>query len=346
MLRIAALSLLLLPATAGAQTVLERTVAEGRRLQVEERRVSDLVVAMAARGARVGNAERSEVVRVYTQETRTAQPEVLFRHYEQSLRDKRHPQAEPAPERTSLHGRDVLVAGLEMGPSPAGSFAISEDDKNALRFDRVVHVLLPEQRVAERRDSWTVDSETIGRALFGDSIAAASYDCGARVSLRSVSRQDGREVAVLRVRPLTIRLLRSEHLPELDAQLSGEITWSVTDGELLSAELEGPIRYVVHSDQGQAEAEGSYRWSYSAEILEAGGSAGGGGDAARERGDPPPQGTQALVCRLEASHVYAINEIVRCIQCGNELDAEKRCAEGHPWAFQYCPRDGAALDPR
>ena len=52
-----------------------------------------------------------------------------------------------------------------------------------------------------------------------------------------------------------------------------------------------------------------------------------------------------LACELNDEHRFKINHFGRCTLCGDALDAEKKCPRGDPWAYQYCPFDGSALNP-
>lgn len=330
------------PAVAQPWT-LERKLTPGARARVEEVTRTEATIRFQARTAAVGDAQVETFERRYVEEVRSAQPETLHRQYEHATRAKHHPKAEPNPERTSVHGRGVIVSGLDQRPD--GPFQLSKDDREAIRFDRLAAALLPERPV-ERGDKWVVPGEALVRALWGQVFAPANTDCQARVELKSMRTVGGRTQATLRVRA-SIRTERSETLPEISTQLTGELCWDVEAGALVEGRLEGPVSYGGFGDhagrRAEWRAEGTVTWTYRAELLE---SAAPASEADRRTGLPPPPGTRALVCEANALHRYPLTEFVRCTLCGAELDLTRRtCPEKHPWPLQYCPRDGAPLKP-
>jgi hypothetical protein len=338
-----ALTLLLaLPAAAQQGPVeLVRRLVPGARAKVVETSRIELKAFYQARGAAVGDTEVSAVERRYTEEVRTAQPELLHRSYELSQRVKHRLQATPpAPERTSLHGRALLVAGLELKPD--GPFEVSKDDGEALRLDRLAAALLPAAKVA-RGESWTVGPEPLVQALFGPYVVPSTTESAAKVALKQVKAKGGLTRATLEAR-LSIHVPKSDTTPEVTIQLAGEVVWGVEPGRALEARLEGTVAYVVDTSEGRLRAEGPLSWSLQAEPIEGRAPA---TEAQRATGLPPPPGAQALVCRQHPEHAYPLGELVRCMQCGGELEAStRRCPKGHPWPLQYCPRDGAPLDAR
>lgn len=335
---------LALAAPAAAQPwTIERKLVPGARARVDEVTRTEYSIRYQARGAAVGDAQVETFERRYVEEVRAVQPEALHRAYEHSTRAKHHPKAAPNPERTSLHGRGVIVSGLEQRPD--GPFEISKDDREAARYDRLAAALLP-GRPVDRSDKWVVPGEALVRALWGQLFAPTNTECQARVDVKSVRTVGGQTHATLRVRA-AIRTERSDTLPEISLQLTGELRWAVEAGVLLEGRLEGPVSYggFGEEDGRRAEwrAEGTTAWSYRAEPLEA---AAATTEADRRTGLPPPPGARALVCERHPEHRFSLDEIVRCIQCGAELDLTRRtCPDKHPWPLQYCPRDGAPLKP-
>jgi hypothetical protein len=342
--RLLASLLLLSPALGGDVVTLERKLVTGARARVQERWRAEVQSLYRGKGAAVGDSEVTEVVRRYLEEVRTAQPEGLWREFELSTRAKAKRGAPlPEGERTSLHGRAVLVSGLEVKPD--GPFELSQEDGEALRFDRLAAALLPPGKQAERGKEWTTPAAAIGRALFGELVPEANLQgSGARVELKAVRKEGKREVAQLRVKALLLRMARSDSLPGLELSLKGELSWDLEAGRLAAGALEGSLVYTVSDakEDAQAQAQGSVSWSLQAEPLEARPVA---SDDARARGDPPPPGTQGMVCRKDAAHVYGVPELRCCILCGKELNSDRVCAE-HGWSLRFCPRDGAPLDPR
>ncbi len=340
----AGLLALALAAPASAQPwTLERKLVPGARARVDEVTRTEYSSRYQARGAAVGDAQVETFERRYVEEVRAAQPEALHRAYEHSTRAKHHPKAAPNPERTSLHGRGVIVSGLEQRPD--GPFELSKDDREAARLDRLAAALLPPHPV-DKGDKWVVPGEALVGALWGQVFAPANTDCQGRVELRSVRSVDGQTQATLRVRA-TIRTARTDTLPEVTLQLTGELRWAVEAGALLEGRLEGPVSYGGFGEQdgrrAEWRAEGTMAWSYRAEPLEP---AAAVSEADRRTGLPPPAGTRALVCERDPAHRFSLAEFVRCIQCGAELDLTRRtCPEKHSWPLQYCPRDGAPLKP-
>lgn len=342
-----ALLLLAVPAAAQqGQVELVRRLAPGARARVVETSRVELKAHYQARGAAVGETEVSTVERRYTEEVRTAQPELLHRAYELSQRTKHRLQATPpAPERTSLHGRALLVSGLELKPD--GPFELSKEDREALRLDRLAAALLPAApgKVA-KGESWTVGPEPLVQALFGPYVVPSSTESSARVELKQVKAQAGLTRATLKAR-LSIHVPKSDTIPEVTIQLQGEVVWGVEPGRALEARLEGTIGYVIDTGdeaRGRLRAEGPMVWSLQAEPIEGRAAP---SDAQRATGLPPPPGTQALVCKQDPAHRFSLAELLRCIQCGAELEATtRRCPKGHPWPLQFCPRDGAPLEPQ
>lgn len=348
-MRLALLALALLAAATPAAAQpwrLERRFAPGTRVRVDEvTRTEHRGRYQQAGAAATGEAEVQLWERRYVEEVRSAQPEVLHRAYEASTRAKHHPQAAPNPERTSLHGKGVLVSGLELRPE-APTFEVSKDDREGVRFDRLAAAMLPAQPVG-RGDKWVIPGEALTRALWGEYLTPAGPDCQARVELKQVKEEKGKTHATVRVRAL-VRTTRTDTLPDVSLQLTGDLKWCVEDGLLLEGRLEGPVAYgaFFEKDGQRAEwrAEGTTTWTYRAEVLEARAAV---TDADRRTGLPPPPGTTALVCEHDATHRYELAELVRCIQCGKALDATtRRCPDKHPWPLQYCPRDGAPLKPQ
>src|SRR5690606_16614334 len=120
-------------------------------------------------GAKVGDVKTTEVLRVYTEEVRRAEPELLVRTFERSTRSEHHPQAAADPVNTSLHGRRLLVAGLERRPDEP--FELSKDDRDLLRLERLAAAMLPTKGVAALKERWTVPAAAMGEALFGSFVA-------------------------------------------------------------------------------------------------------------------------------------------------------------------------------
>jgi hypothetical protein len=337
-------ALLALAAPAAAQPwTLQRRVTPGSRARVEETTRTEYRARYQARGANVGDATLELWERRYVEEARAAQPETLHRAFELSQRDKRHPQAAPNPTQTSMHGRGVIVAGLEQRPD--GPFELSKDDREATRFDRLAAAFLPERPIANARDRWDVAGSTLVRAVFGQYLNPAPESTG-RAEVKSVRATGGKTHITLRVRGL-LKTVRTDTLPEVSISLTGELRWCVEDGALLEGRLEGPVSYgMIGEEDGRRTewtAEGTTTWTYRGEVLE---SRAPVSDAERRTGAPPPPGTRALVCEQHAEHRFDLGEFIRCIQCGAELDlTTRRCPQQHPWPLQYCPRDGAPLKP-
>lgn len=329
----------LVVAPAAAQTTLEAKPAVGARKEVVETTSSVLERQWKAKHAKVGDAEAVDLERRYTEEVKSAQPEVLLREYGVSTRAKHHPQEAPDPVRTSLHGRRVRVVGL--GLQPEETFEISKEDREALRLDRLPAALLPPQRVAKKRDAWDVSGEAVVGALFGPAVQPTP-ECGAKVTFRALKKSDGREVASLRAK-VRLSIARRDNFPGVEATLQGDFEWAVAEGTLLAASFEGPLEYVLGvGEDGELSASGTLRFSYAAQLLEAGVAPGA---ADRRRGDPPPPGTRALICKLDPSHRYELAPLTRCMSCGKPLDKDRRCPEGDGWPLWFCPRDGAPLEP-
>lgn len=326
---------------AGEPVPLARKLEVGARVRVDERARTETQVLVRGKGASVGESEVSELTRRYLEEVRTARPEGLWREFELSTRAKARRGAPlPEPERTSLHGRAVVLSGLEMKPD--GAFEISKEDREALRLDRLALALLPPGGSAEKGGEWTVPAAALGRALFGDWVPEANLQgSGARVELKALKRESKRDVARLRVKALRLQLAKTDALPGLTLTLEGELGFDLQAGCLVSASLEGPLEYVVGGNDAEATAQGSLAWSYRAEVLERRAPS---SDEARAQGDPPPPGTQRLVCKKEATHVYPVPDVKCCVMCGKELNRDKVCPE-HGWPLRFCPRDGAPLRP-
>src|SRR5688572_3716454 len=109
------LALLALATPAAAQPwKLERNLAPGTRLRVDEATRTETKLRYTQAGAAaVGDQQVEAWERRYVEEIRSAQPEVLHRSYEVSMRAKHRLQADAPPTQTSVHGRGVIIAGLE-----------------------------------------------------------------------------------------------------------------------------------------------------------------------------------------------------------------------------------------
>lgn len=337
------LSLPALPALAGDAVPLQRKLVVGSRARVQERTRSELQTLIKTRGAAVGEAEVTEVARRYVEEVRSARPDLLWREYELSTRAKARrggPLPDP-PERTSLHGRATLVSGLEQKPD--GPFQLSNEDREALRLDRLAAALLPPAGQAEKGAEWTVPAAALGKALFGELVPEANLQgSGARVKLEAVKRDGKREVAQLRVKALVLKMARTDALPGVEVTVKGEVSWDLADGRLVGAALEGPLKWEAGNEEGaSATAEGTMSWSYQAEVLEPRAAQ---TDEARARGDPPPPGTRRMVCKKERLHAYELKDVRCCLMCGAELSADRVCKE-HGWPLRHCPVDGSILVP-
>lgn len=329
------------PTRAADEVTLERRLTPGARFEVEEQRTTQLEMLWKGRRARVGDAEVTEVHQAYTEEVRRPQPELLVRSYELSTRAKHPPRAKAEAVRTSVHGRRVLVSGLSQQPD--GGFELSKEDRELLRLDRLAEAMLPPEGTVAVRDRWTIPAEAMGEALFGPHVPRSNLSGEARVDLKAVKRGDGPARAILRVR-LTLKVDRTVKFPGIDLAFKGEVHWDVVAGRMVGAELGGPVSYVLGDPQknGQLQAEGTASWTYRAEEV---GARTPPSALERALGTPPPPGSSVMRCTANHDHAFPVGKLVHCMQCGKALDADRRCPDGHPWPLQYCPLDGAPLEP-
>jgi hypothetical protein len=341
-------SLCVLLALAGSSAAadsysLERKLAKGSKLKVEERRTGVAQLIWQTRNAKVGGAEETITFHRYIEEVRTKQPLVLWREYDESTRSKHKPKETPRPIKTSLHKQRVLVYGQQLHPD--GQFKIAKADAEAMRFDRLPDALLPSRRLVKVRESWTIPSGRLVKALLPPSVAATSRRSTAKVTLKSVKKVKGVQIATLKVKIAVIVELTST-FPGIDMALKGDMKWNLDDGACVEANLSGAVKVVMNSQEegnpGTVTSEGSVTWAFKAEILEARGAHDQG---ARTAGDPPPPGTVGLQCELDPKHVIQLKWHVRCTLCGKPLDKDRACPGGDPFVYQYCPHDGAPLHP-
>lgn len=341
---LAAAGLLTSPALADSGPfTIERKLEEGARKKVAEQRSSQLNIKWKGGNHAASGAEVSGLKQKYLQEVRKKQPEILVRDYDHSTRTKHKPKAPPNPERTSLHGRRVLVVGL--GLRPDGPFKVSKRDQESLRFDRLAEAMVPPQRVVAKGESWKISSKALASAMFANYIAAANRRCSAKVTLRKVAKVKGVQIATLKVR-IRIKLDATESFPEINMNLKGEVKWALKEGSMAEARLEGPVNYAHRNTQagkqGTWSAKGTFRWTYKAEFLAPRAKR---NKLSRKQGAPPPPGTQRLVCSLNPKHRVEIKHYPCCLLCGKKLDKDFKCPKDHPWVWQYCPHDGAPLEP-
>ena len=342
---------LLWAGTVGAEElVFDANRRPGQRLRVETRAESELTQRLAGRDAAghkgsAGAVEVSVTEAVFVEEVLAAKPLRVGRTYELSTRAKHRGGDDPAPERTSLHGRTIRVEGLELTAVEPGA-QIAQADREALRFDRLAAAMLPPAGVAARGDAWRVGEEAIGRALWGAAVPVSNLDgSGAKVKLKRVNTRDGRRVAELRVSALRVALTRTEAAPGLTLDLEGELSWDLDEGVLLAGRLEGQLEFsLLHrgDDGGQLEATaaGSVRWRWAAAVIESRGDA----DSTSQAGDPPPPGTLRLVCERDALHRVELGQWRHCVRCGAALRPGAGCEE-HGWLLQRCPHDGSPFRP-
>ncbi|MCA8923561.1 MAG: hypothetical protein KDD82_17220 [Planctomycetes bacterium] len=253
-----------------AQIVLAHEPRVGTRFEVEERRETTVKILWKARARGSGEAEFSSSDTKYVEEVLGVGPLRLRRDYERSLRAK-HPVGKPdEPARTSQHGRVVLVEGLEKKVEGGGD--LDKEDREELRFERLMAALLPPQRVVEPGDTWEISGEAVGRALWGGALPAeTTSSSGAVVKLRSLKHKKTGEVAKLQVKALRVKINKTRGVPELTLDLSGSFEWDVVNSALLKAELSGQVLYVATSREEKltAEAQGPCSWRYQAKPLPA-----------------------------------------------------------------------------
>jgi hypothetical protein len=327
---------------------IERKLVPGARLQVNESTRIEVRSMWRARAAAQGDASVDLFERRYVEEVRTAQPELVYRAVESSTRDKRRPQADANPERTSIHGRGVLVAGLDQRPD--GAYEISKDDREAMRLDRLATALLP-GRPVQRTDSWTIEGAALTRSLWGEYLVPAA-GTQAKVDLKGVRHVASagpcgdQDQATIHARVHMV-VERTDQTPGVLLDLQGDLKWSIGDGALLDGHLEGTVSYTVLADdaghRAELSAEGPLTWTWHGNVLAPRAPL---TPDERATGAPPPPGTRVLICGQDPSHRYELEQFVRCPQCGAELDrSTRRCPNKHVWFLQYCPRDGAPLRP-
>jgi hypothetical protein len=341
-LGLTALLLLAGPVQAGDSFTLERKLAKGTRLKVTDHRESEMQQMWTARHTKVGNVEATITHHRYIEEVRNPQPEVFWRDYEESTRSKHHPQDKPNPVNTSLHGRRILVIGLELKPD--GPFQIGKPEKDAIKLERLLPVLLPARKVVKLRDSWTVAGKALDEALFGG-YAASSGESTAKVTLKAVKEVKGQQIATLKAK-IKIHIERASNFPGIDITLKGEVKWAIEASVPVEANFKGTVGVTVikteGDDKGEWQASGPTTWQYKAELLDVRKAR---GDDARAKGLPPPPGTKFLICELQPQHRLDMNHYRACFMCGKKLDKNLECPEGDIWPLQYCPHDGAPLNP-
>ncbi|RMG06551.1 MAG: hypothetical protein D6731_25540 [Planctomycetota bacterium] len=329
------------PAAAEESVVLKRLLAKGTRVEVEDRRRSQSTILYRTRHDKVGVGEEKLVVQRYVEEVRRARPELLWREYSVSTEAKGRPRERVEPVRTSLHGQRVFLEAFGMRPD--GAFEIEKEDRERLRLERLVYALLPPQETVRVRESWTVGPEPLKRALFGPLAVILQKESGGKATLRSLKKEGNRQVAVLRVRTRLRTEVRAD-FPGVDLNLKGEVKWAVTEGLLLEANLAGPMTFTsLGKDRERMDIQGNLAWTYRAKILAVERAQ---ADERRERGAPPPPGTRVLVCTLHPKeHRIELRHYPMCPLCGQPLDPDRACPRGDPFPFQYCPHDGAPLQP-
>lgn len=328
-------------AQAGDSYTLEYKLAKGSRLKVEEQRTSATQNTYQDNQNKVGGAEEKTSHHLYTQEVHSDKPEILVRDYEKSTRSKHKPKAKPKPLKTSLHGQRVRLVGQDM--QPLGQFEIQKPDREELKFDRLLPAFLPAKRLVEVKASWKVSGTKLAAAILPPAWKPTS-DSGGKVTFKAVKTVKGLQVAILKVKARII-IERTTAIPGVEIGFKGELKWAIDDGVCVEASLTGPMKLVAQlkeDEKAEWTADGSYSWTYKAEILEARKKK---DDAARKEGLPPPPGTAVIVCELQKEHRFELKHFARCVLCGEALDADKKCPAGDPWAYQYCPFDGSRLSP-
>jgi len=252
-----------------AQIVLAHEPRKGVVFEVEDQRETTVKVLLKAKARGSGEAKFISSESKYTEEVLGVGPLTLKRVYERSLREDRQvSQTDLEPMRSSQHGRTVLLKDLTK--TLEGGGALDKQDREELRFERLLAALLPPQRVVERGDSWEISGSAVARSLFGDALPTETTDhSGAVVKLRSIKRKKSGEVAKLEVKGLRVKIKRTRNVPELTLDLKGLFEWDVVNSAPIKAELSGTVHYVVRvGDRISAEANGPYRWRYQAKLVE------------------------------------------------------------------------------
>jgi hypothetical protein len=324
-------------ASAGDPIPLELKAQTGQRAEVEEESRSELKLHYRKAGeASVGGTEVNWSKRAYTEEVLRAKPLIQVREYKTSERWKGKPGAKAKPQQTSLHGRRIKLAGLEMEPTEA--FEISKNDREQMRFDRLCRAFLPTAGQAAPKEKWKLPSDPFAKALWGKLVPPGAHHGGASVELKKVSKVSGRQVALLKVK-LDFRTDLRESFPEITIKLKGTIRWDLDEHDLLAADLKGSFGYATVKDQVKVEAKGPFSYSYSARYLIPREVA----KDAKASTKPPPPGATALVCTHDSRHRISLKEITCCPQCGETLDRERKCPKEHEWMLRHCFHDGAPL---
>jgi hypothetical protein len=318
---------------------LEPRAEIGTRARVTEQRHSSIQLSWKSTGAGGGRTIESGTLQRYVEEVRQDRPLIVHREYELStLTGKK---GEDKKDRTSLHGREVLLEGFQL--KPVGKFTVSPEDQRRLRFDRLCKALLPPQKVVSVRDSWGISSKALAAAIFPESVRGR---CSAKVTFKRVKKRKGQLLACLKVR-LELHQERVGKTPGIDMQLSGEIKWAIKEGAMAEAHLEGTIAYELKNtrvgQESRTGGKGPLRWSYKTEFLH---SRQGASSKERQAGAHPPPGTQRLVCELNPAHVIPLTKYPRCLLCGEKLGKAFRCPKKCAWPWQCCPHDGAPFEAK
>ena len=322
----------------GEPIPLDGTPRKGTRSEVVEARDSQLTVKWKSAD---GSGTKQEVKRLrqrFRQEVLSPKPWTFLRNYEESTQESGQSAQELASQRTSLHGRAVVLQGLELKPQGA-PFQISKEDRDRLKLYRLARAFL-DGRELKPRGSYKLGPEPFLKALVGDFVPASVGKGGAKVRLESVREGEQGKIARLAVK-LNLRTERHAQLPEIHLDLKGKLEWNLNERDLAEGELEGTMGvFVVNEKEGASwQATGPLRWTYRAKFLLS--RSKGDGEAARKEGRPPAPGVKLLICSKDPKHRISVADVRNCPRCGAALDAERACPKDHRWVLQYCPQDGA-----
>ncbi len=220
--------------------LLKRTDSVGERYRGQSVRVLDAQLTQG--GKRVGGGkqvveERSKFVEE-TLEVREDGTVVSKRMYEQAVRTV-HKGGKPETTNTALHGQTLSI--VERDGAIAYELAgvgKMQADPSKIPVARIVYLALPADPVAVR-DSWEIDVEKVGKAIYGPTFNDTLYDAKGEITVKGLKRHHGEECVRLKL-AFGLERAKTQVVAGLAYKIEGEVLFSPALGRILAFDVKGP----------------------------------------------------------------------------------------------------------
>ncbi len=303
---------LALPVAAAPGVTLVHKIPAGQVLEVEESTLTDADLDVQLPDGLGGRTKAKwklleQKVRAYTQKIAEATPEgnrTLELNFSAATKEQlKGASKDRQKQNTTLHRRRVWVSFLghaivRIEPTPPDSMStggalaapvapgslgglgpppIADDDKGDLLFAEKLYSTFPEGEVKPGQ-IWTVDPDTVGRALFSFAYNPAMHSVEGKCQYKGVVTSDGVKCA-----RILMQLKGSGQIGDLTQALQLELApqgflhVALDGGWIVNYELTGPIQLSVGQAVTQIAASGAGKnlMRYKAKLKEKGKEDGG-----------------------------------------------------------------------